>query len=283
MKKAATIIFLLFACLSGCAPSATDMFFRRPKVEIPQIAAHIEPAVKDNRIYIYGKILIQNPTESDLELGETVLEIKDEEGGLLDKIVLKWKEPGVGSKNALESPVEISLDLSVLKNEYMAMFLKTEILYKTLKIRIPIENKLAEFHFDFLRENIVRPLDVIIHTKLHSDVTGDSRIDFVLDISNPAGADLLLENGMVEVYTEEEGSIAETSLKDTLFRAGERNQIRGTIGPGNIFGTIISHKLLSKYPLRIKFTGLLTIPETDIAMPFSIESVQEVDFSLLPQ
>jgi len=272
-------IFFFAFLISGCA-SLAKLVVGKNGIEIPQIVAHLEPSLKDNKITLSGKIVIQNPTKSSLDLDKIYLEIKDENKNILEKVVLDWEAPSVISKHELEAPVTINLGLAVLNNKDITVFIRTGFTYKQFGLHIPIESRVAVLHLDALKETIVRPLYVNIFTKLHSTILGNSSIEFVLGITNPLSIDLALEDGVICICTLEGKDIAKSKLTRTLFKGSQSNEIKGSIRIGNIWGRLIRNESLKRHPLKFQLSGHLRIPNTDIFIPFKIESVVEVSFSL---
>ena len=277
-KKFVVIICVPLLFLSGCASFALKLMDGGKTVRVPQIVAHLEPVLKDNKIILLGNIVIENPSESDLALEKINLSIKDENNNVIEKSILKWSKTSVETHTVLESPVKIDLDLATLNKKLISVNLRTAFTYKRFGIRIPIESQIAVLHLDFLKESIVRPLDITIHTKLRA-ITFSASIDYALDIANPVGIDLLLENGQIVIYDENK-ELAKSTLTDTLFKAGQSSRIQGSLHIKNFFKKILTYEFIKKHPLRFKMTGDLRVPETDISMPFKVESIQEVDFSL---
>ncbi len=249
-------------------------------IEIPQIVAHLEPSLKDNKITVSGKIVIQNPTRSSLDLDKIYLEIRDENKNILEKVTLDWEGQSVISKHELEAPVTINLGLAVLNNKTITVFIRTGFTYKQFGLHIPIESKVAVLHLEALKEIIARPLYVNIFTKLHSTILGNVSIEFAVSITNPLSIDLVLEDGVIRIYTLEGKDIAKSKLTRTLFKGSQSNQIRGSIRIGNIWGKLIRSEAIKRHPLKFQLSGHLRIPNTDIFIPFKIESVMEIKFSL---
>lgn len=272
------LFFLLLFFISGCA-SLTKLVVRENSVEIPQIIAHLEPSLADNRIIVSGKIIIHNPTKSSLDLDKIYLEISDENKVVLEKLVLDWERTSVTSKQELEAPVTVNLGLAVLNNKNITVFIRTGFTYKQFGLHIPIESKIAVLHLEALKEVITRPFYVNIFTKLHSTTLGNSSVDFAIGITNPLSIDLLLEDGVVTVNTLEGKDIAKTNIAQTLFKGSQSNQIKGSIKTGNIWGKSMRNEFVKRRPLKFVLSGHMRIPNTDIFIPFKIESVVEVDFS----
>ena len=279
LKKIIFIILFSFH-LCGCASFFTRLVTGSSGIKIPQIVAHLEPTLRENKISLLGKIVIHNPTESILELDKIYLTITDEDGNILDKDILTWERSTVMSKKELEAPVKIDLDLTTLNKEAISIFLRTTFTYKRLNLHIPIENKVAVLNLRSLKESIVRPLNVKIYTKLRTNILGAASINYIFDITNPTSIDLLLGDGKISIYTAEGKEVAESKLTQTLFKASQSNKIKGSIKLGNLFGRLIISEFIKRQSLRFQLMGKLGIPDTDISMPFNIESIQEITFSL---
>lgn len=263
----------------GCAPLARFLIGTKG-MQIPQLVAYLNPVLRENKIAVLGKIVMQNPTESVLGLEKIHLSITDEQDSVLGTKDLTWDKPLVSSKDQIEAPVDIALSLSILDKKSVSIYLKTVFIYKTFGLRIPIESKIAVLNLDTLRETIARPLDVIIYTKLRSQRFGQSQIDYILTIANPLSIDLILEKGTIRIHTEDGADIVISKIPITLFKGAHSNQIKGTIDIGNIFRRLVRVEVSKKRPLRFQLSGSLRVPDTNISMPFTIESVQEVNFSL---
>ncbi len=272
------LIFSFVFLISGCA-SLAKLAVGKNGVEIPQIVAHLEPSLKDNKITVSGKIVIQNPTKSSLDLDKIYLEIWDENKVVLEKAVLNWERASVTSKHELEAPVTINLGLAVLNNRNITVFIHTGFTYKQFGWHIPIESKVAVLHLEALKEIIARPFYINIFTKLHSTIFGNSSVDFVIGITNPLSIDLVLEDGLITVTTLEGKNIAKTKIARTLFKGSQSNQIEGSVKIGNIWGKLIRSETAKRRPLKFQLSGNMRIPNTDIFIPFKIESVVEIKFS----
>lgn len=271
------LIFFLAFFISGCA-SLAKLAVGKKGLEIPQVVANLEPSLKDNQIIISGRVVMQNPTESSLDLDKIYLEIWDENKSVLEKTVLDWESPSVTSKQELEAPVRVNLDLSVLNNKNITVFLRTGFTYKALGLHIPIASKVAVLRLEALKETIASPLNVNIFTKLRSTILGNSSLEFVLGITNPLSIDLILEDGLISINTLAGKEIAKSNLAPTLFKGSQSNQINGSIKIGNIWGKLIRNELIRQNPLKFQLLGHLRIPNTDIFIPFKIESAMEVKF-----
>jgi len=273
------LIFLFVFFISGCAFLA-KLVVGKNGVEIPQIIAHLEPSLAGDRITVSGKIIIQNPTKSSLDLDKIYLEISDENKVVLEKSVLDWERTSVTSKHELEAPVTVNLGLAALNNKNITVFIRTGFTYKQFGLHIPIESKVAVLHLGALKEIIARPFYVNIFTKLHSTIFGNSSIEFILGIANPLSIDLVFEDGVIRIYTLEGKDIAKSKLPRTLFKGSQSNEIKGSVRIGNIWGKLIRNESIKRRPLKFQLSGRMRIPNTDIFIPFKIESTVEIKFSL---
>ena len=280
-KKAALIIFISSFFICGCATLASRLIGGGRAVRVPQIVAHIEPALKDNKIFLLGNVVIQNPTNSSLGLEEIKLIMRDESNNIIEKSILRWDKTSVEPGHVLEAPVDIGIDLAVLNKKLISIDLQTAFTYKRFGIRIPIENKIAVLHLDFLKNSIVRPLDVTLFTKFRSGLFR-AVIDYALKITNPLGIDLLLENGVIQIFSGKK-EIAQTEFRGTLFKAGQSAKVEGAISIKNFFNKVLTHEFIKKSPLQFRMTGDLRVPNTEISMPFKIESIQTIDFSFFKE
>lgn len=271
---------LLFLALSGCAPVAKFAVGSRG-LEIPHIVAYLEPALRDNKVIVSGKIVIHNPTESALDLDKIRLTIKDENDAVLASDILEWERPQAMAKADIESKVRFDLSLSSLDKKFIAFYLQTAFTYKLFNIRIPVESKIAVLGLDALRETIARPLNITIYTKLQSKIFGYSSVEYLVNIANPFSIDVVLENARIRVHTEDGLDIAESTAPAALLTAYGTNKIAGSIEIGNIFRKLIRLEVAQRRPLRFQLSGVLRVPDTNISMPFNIESVQEIHFSFL--
>jgi hypothetical protein len=262
----------------GCAPLAKLVVGKRG-MEIPQIVAYLEPLLKDNRIAVSGKIVIQNPTESALDMEKIFLEIRDEEGVLLEKAELDWERPSVTSRQELEAPVAVSLGMGVLKKKSVSVLLRTGFTYKAFGLHIPIESKVAELQLGALKETIARPLYVNIFSKLRSSLFGKFSLEFTLEITNPLSIDLALEEGVISICTQDGRDIVKGNLPATLFAGAQPNQLKGSIKIGNVWGKLVRSELVKRNPLQFQVAGNLKVPDTDIVIPFKIASALKASFS----
>ena len=149
MKFSGRFGFLIILILvsAGCALPLKYLIGGEKAVRIPQLVAHLEPSLRDNKIVISGKIVLENPTESDLALDKIFLKVKDAKGNIINKAELDWERPQIKSRGSIEAPVEFFLPLKILNQQTVQLSLKTTILYKALSIRIPIESEIAVFHW----------------------------------------------------------------------------------------------------------------------------------------
>jgi len=281
--KKSVLWSLCFLSVTGCVAPLKYVIARKARAGIPQVVAYLQPAVENDRIQISGKIVLQNMQDFDLKPGRVFIEVRDENGRLLDKTDFDWQARDAAHKQETQAFLDISLPLTILSRKQIVLFLSTEVFYEALGVTLPIKSKLAVLDLAMLKKTIVRPLDVAVHTRIYCDISGNTSADFVFDIANPTGAGLVLREGLVKIYTREKGDIARMAVPPIVFKPGEKKHIQDKMDLGNIFKTVMTQKILSVYPLRIKMSGELAIPGTDIFMPFSIEAVQEFDFSLLPR
>ncbi len=273
-------IILLFVFLAGGCASMAKFVVGKNGLKIPQIVAHLEPFLKDNKITVLGKIVIQNPTQSSLDMDKISLEIKDENGISLGNFILDWEKPNVVSNQELEAPVAINLGLSTLNKKSVAVFMRTGFTYKKFGWHIPIESKVAVLHLEALKDTIVRPLYVNVSTKLKSAMFGDSSVDFVIGIINPLTIDMVLENGIIGIYTMDGKDIAKSKINRAMFKGSQSGGIKGTIKIGNTWNKLIRAESAKNRPLKFRISGNLRIPDTDLYMPFEIESGLEVKLSI---
>ena len=272
-------LFCFAFFISGCV-SLAKLVVGENGVEIPQIVAHLEPSLTDNKIIVSGKIIIQNPTKSSLNLDKIYLEIRGENKVVLEKAVLNWERTSVTSKHELEAPVTVNLSLAALNNKNIIVFIRTGFTYKQFGLHIPIESKVAVLHLETLKATISRPLYVNIFTKLHSTIFGNSSIEFLLSITNPLSIDLVFEDGVIRIYTLKGKDIAKSKLPKTLFKGSQSNEIKGSVRIGNIWEKLIRNESVKHRPLKFQLSGRMRIPNTDIFIPFKIESTVEIKFSL---
>ncbi|MBU0635091.1 MAG: hypothetical protein KKB82_04560 [Candidatus Omnitrophica bacterium] len=279
MKRLSLLLLMLFI-VCGCSPFVVKLATGGRGVVLPQVVANFEPVLKENKLFIVGSLVIENTSESDIKLDRIVLVFKDEKGKIIEKAALSWQKASIAYRDKLEAPLEIKLDLSVLNKDYISVSVQTGFTYKKFNTYIPVKNELAVIHLGFLKESINRTFCVTTYTKVYSNILGGVKMDYLLQIINPAAIDLLLEKGVIRIYTNEKGDITKTALPATVFKTNQENQIKGTLDLGNIFGTLIKLDFGKIHPLRLRFSGQLRVPDTDIRMPFQIELMQEVDFVL---
>lgn len=280
-KEVKKFVILAFCpvLVCGCASLISKMVVRHNNY-VPQIVAHLEPALRENKIFIAGKIAVQNLTESDLALENVLLTIQDETGKVLVRPIINWEGGFIRAGGELVSGIEIELDLAVLDKEELNIFLKTGFIYKKLNLRIPIENKVAVLHLGALRRSIIRPLGVSISTKFYPDIYGDVSIEYALGITNPAAVDLMLEETVIRICPGEKNAAVESAVKPALFSAEKISRLNGFIKLEKKTSAAIIRQFIQGKPVRVEVSGKLRLPGTEVFMPFNIESVQELDFSL---
>lgn len=285
MRLKKTIITLSFFTfiLSGCASSLKVIVGKEKLVRIPQIVAHLEPSLERDKFQVLGKIILQNPSESDLSLGKINLIIQDESGNILSQIDASWQRERIKSKELIQAPVKFSLPIEVLNKDLIQVTLNTNLLYKKLNVQLPIRSKIAVLHLKSFRNSISGPMSMLVYTKLHSDILGNASLEYSLDITNPFNVDVAMEEANLKIYTKEKPQIGKISLAKTLLVSKKQTRINGVIKLQKFFSTMIIQEFASGHPIRIQLSGNLRIPKTDISIPFTLESIQEVDFSLFPK
>lgn len=274
--------FLLFILplVCGCSPLIARLIVNHENIRVPEIIADLEPVLGENQIIVLGKIVINNPTESVFGLRDMLLIVRDDQGNVLSESVLKWEKTDIASNDNLSAPVEIKFNLAVLNREYIDVIVKTEFYYRKLSLRVPIENKVAVLHLNSLKESIQRRLNVSIYTKFLPDFSGEVSVGYVVSIINPVSIDLLLEEGIIQVSAGGEDESVKSLLAPVLFKSGQQTRVEGFIKFDKKFGRKVVGEFIKGSPVKIIVTGKLRLPETGIFMPFKIESIQELDFSL---
>ncbi len=276
-----TVIALIFPIIfSGCASSLKVMFGKEKLVRIPQIVAHLEPTLERDKLLVFGKLVLQNPTESDLILDEINLKLQDESGNLLAQVDTDWQREIIKSREFIQAPVKISLPLEVLSKDLIQISLSTNLLYRKLNIRIPIRSKIAVIHLKAFKNSLSGPLEMVIHSKLHSDILGNASIDYTLEIVNPFNVDLEMQGALLIISTKQKPDIAKIHLAKALLISKKLTQVRGLIKLQKTFSAMIIREFIEGHAVSAKLSGSLRVPKTDILIPFSLESVQEIDFSL---
>lgn len=269
--------------LCGCSPIISKLITSQNNIRIPQVTAHLEPVFKRSKINLSGRIIVNNPTHSAIELENIFLAIKDNEGNLLAESFLRWSKERLESGDYIDADVDISLDLSVLDKEYISVFLKTGFVYNQLKMRIPLEDEVAVLYLTALRESIKKPLEVSIFTKFYLDLSGEVNVKYVLGITNPIAVDLELDDGLIQVYTDIVSGGMNDLIPSTLFRAAEKTEVEGVIRLQKMFGVSVARQFISERPVNIEVSGKLKIPRTEVFMPFHVKSIQQLDFSLFKE
>jgi len=273
-------LIILMMLIAGCALPLKYLIGSEKAVRIPQVVTHLEPSLKNNQIIVGGKIILENPTESDLLLDKIFLNVKDGSGKIISKIELNWEKPQIKSRGQMEAPVEFSLPLQILNQQTIQIGLKTAVIYKVLSIRIPIESEIAVFHLAPLRNSLTGPLQVIMYTKINPDFLGNAAVKYRFTIVNPFNVDLLFEGGEFKVYTDEKGEIGKTVMASTMLGSKKETQIQGEFLIKNIFRDLFIDEFIKGHAIRAQLSGRLRLPQTSIFLPFKAEAVQEIDFSL---
>lgn len=273
-------VSLMVLIIGGCALPLKYLLGLEKAVRIPQLVTHLEPALQNNQIVVSGKIILENPTESDLLLDKIFLKVKDGSGNIISKIELNWEKPQIKSKGYIEAPVELFLPLQILNQQIIQISLKTAVIYKVLSARIPIESEIAVFHLAPLRNSLTGPLQVTLYTKINPELSGSAKVSYRFDIINPFNVDLLFEEGEFKVYTSEKGEIGKALMPKTLLASKEAAKIEGEFLIKNIFRDLFIQEFIKGHATRVSLSGRLRLPQTDIFIPFKAEAVQEIDFSL---
>lgn len=274
------VLIAIIGMISGCSLPLRYLVGAGRAVRIPQVVTHLEPFLRDNQIVISGKIILDNPTESDLLLDKIFLRVKGDGGRVISKAELDWARPQIKSRGQIESPVEFFLPLHILNQQSIQISLKTAVIYKVLSIRIPIESEIAVFHLAPLRNSLTGPLQVTMRTKINSDLLGSALVKYQFDIINPFSVDLSFEEGEFRVSTEEKGEIGKTQMQTTLLGSKKQTQIKGEFLVHNIFRDVFVDEFIKGHAIKAVLSGKLRLPQTDIFIPFRVEAVQEIDFSL---
>ena len=280
MRVKNLLIILLIVICCGCASSLKVLVGKEKLVRVPQIVAHLEPSLERDKFLVFGKLVLQNPTESDLILGKINLTIQDESGNLINQIVTDWQRQSIKSRDFIQAPIKISLPLEILNKDLIQITLATNLFYKKLGIQLPIKNKIAVIHLKNLKDSLRGPLNMTIYSKLRSDILGNASIDYSLEIVNPFNVDLQMEDALLKIYTNQKPDIAKTHLGKAVLVSKQATQIKGLIKLQKTFSAIIIQEFIAGHAVKAKLTGILRIPKTDVIIPFSLESVQEIDFSL---
>ncbi|MFH1317896.1 MAG: hypothetical protein ABIH71_02635 [Candidatus Omnitrophota bacterium] len=256
------------------------MVTTRGDVRIPAVVAHLQPVLRENKIFVLGKIVVNNPTESVLELKPIYLKIEDADNNVLSRSVLEWQMSYVKSKEELAAEVEIAFDLSILNQEYINVEIKTEFIYKKLGLSIPVEEKIAVVDLRALKDTIRKPLRVSVFTKFYPEILGNVSVQYELGITNPVSIDLLLENGQIAVYPTSQSKGIKTVVPSALFKGEEKTSIQGLIKFEKDVGARVIAEFIKGNPVKVEVSGNLRLPDTEIFMPFKVESSQELDLSL---
>ncbi len=276
------ILLLLVAVIlfSGCTIGLQYLTNRDNLVRIPQILVNVEPYFKANSVKIMGELILTNPAKSDLKLEKIYLSIKDVNGNPIKKLELDWQKPLSPTDVSMVCPIDIKLDLDVLNNDELSLFLKTDIIYKKLKLKIPYDNKVAVLHLKSLRQSLNGPMIATVYFALRPDLLSNISLNYVLEFVNPFEIDLLLE-GDIKLYFEKDKTIGSSLIKNVLLRSGQPTKLEDTIKIEESLKKIIFDEFVIKSSqLKIDFCGFLKVAKTDISIPVSIKSIQSIDFSL---
>lgn len=246
---------------------------------IPQLVTHLEPRLQNSQIIIDGRIILENPTESDLALDKISLWVRDNSGELISRVELQWNAAQIKSKASIEAPVELSLPLKILNQQTINISIKTAVTYKVLAIRIPIESEIAVFHLAPLRDSLTGPMEITMSTRLSSDIFGNAVVNYRFDIINPFSVDLELEGAQFVVHTQEKGTLARAVLPRTILTSKQPVAIAGQFKIKNILRDIFLDELARGHAIKARLSGRLRLPETGIVIPFKAEAIQEIDFS----
>jgi hypothetical protein len=282
MKGFKRYFYLSLAVLimGGCALPLKYLVGLEKAVRIPQLVTHLEPVLRDNQIVISGKIILENPTESDLLLDKISLILKDGNGSAIYQSELNWEKPQIKSKGNMEAPVEIFLPLNILNQQVIQISIKTAVIYKVMSTRIPIESEIAVFHLTPLKDSLTGPLQVTISVKINTDILGNARVKYHFDVTNPFNVDLLFEDGAFQVYTDEKGELGKDLMPATILASKKATQIQGEFIIKSILRDIFIQEFIKGHAVKTSLSGRLRLPHTDIFIPFKAEAVQEIDFSL---
>lgn len=279
-KSLAVILVLFLSAIAGCASSFKVISGREKLVRIPQIVAHLEPMLERDKLLVLGKLVLQNPTESDLILSGINLKLQDESGNVIEQINTDWQRDLIKSREFIQAPVRVSLPIEILNRDVIQITLSTNLTYKKLNIRIPIKSKIAVIHLKAFKNSLSGPLEMVVYSKLSSDIFGSAALDYRLEIANPFNVDLQLEDVLLKIFTKQNPDIAKTHLAKTLLISKKSSQINGSIKLQKTFSALIIREFIAGRAIRAQLSGRLRVPKTDISVPFSLESVQEIDFSL---
>jgi hypothetical protein len=208
------------------------------------------------------------------------LTIQDEAGNVLSRIEANWQREQVKPREIIQAPIKFSLPLEVLNRDLLQITLDTNLLYKKLNIQLPIKSKIAVLHLKSFKNNLSGPLELVVNSKLHSDILGNASIEYSLDILNPFNVDLQMEETILKIYTKERGDMGKVKIAKTLLISKKQTQVKGMIKLQKTFRAEIIREFIEGHAVRAQLSGNLRIPKTDIIVPFIVESAQEFDFSL---
>ncbi|MDP8260221.1 MAG: hypothetical protein P9L96_04385 [Candidatus Gygaella obscura] len=276
------LLFLLVGVIlfSGCSIGLQYLTNRNNLVRIPQILVDIEPLFKQNFVEIKGKLILTNPSKSNLKLEKIYLFIKDAQGVQLKKLELDWQKPETPTDVSMICPIDIKLDLAVLNNDELSVFLKTDIIYKKLKLKIPYDNKVATLHLKSMKQSLKGPMIATIFSALKPGLLGNISVDYVIEFVNTFEIDLLLD-GDIRLYFDKEKIIGSSAIRNVILNSGQPTLIEDTIKIEENLRKIIFDEFVKKSSqLKIDFCGFLKVAKTGISIPINIKSIQSVDFSL---
>ncbi len=277
-----SLVFLLFICsgiISGCA-LLTKMVVDEKGIQPPNIVAYLEPVLEKDKIAIQGRIVVRNSTKTDIGLGRLYLELRDQNGRIVEHAWFPWETKEVAQRKENKSLVRIALDISELDNEFISIAIKTVFTYKKFHIRIPFENEISVLYLGSLKKSIDRPLDIDIHTTIISDIFGDVSLTYQLGIVNPLPIDLSLEDGLIKILAQDYGDIVSSVIKPILLASKAANSVDGRIDLGRELTGRVLEEIGRGRKIIFELTGKLRLPDTAIFMPFRIRAAQELDFSI---
>ncbi len=273
------MIFGITILLAGCS-SLFKNLVTKEIVRVPQVVAYLEPYLKENKVFVQGKLVLENSEKADLELDKVILIIEDESKNSITQLELNWQTKPTDNLNLIEAPVELVLGLDVLQKEELTVFVKTAINYKDFNLKIPIASKVAVLKLTALKNSLSGGVEAFITSKIKSDILGNLIVDYSAKILNPFAVDLVLEQGSLNVFVKEDRSLASSYLKSMTLKSKELTTIDGSMKLKDTVGTIIIKEFIKTYSIKTELTGRLKIVDTDVLFPFRIETIQQIDFSM---
>lgn len=278
MRQAKILILLFCFFIAGCGTVLRYISGSKNVVRIPQIIAEISPALKDNAIVIAGNLLVQNNNESDLQIKDVTVSIFDRKESLLTQETLKWQSGTINPRAEAILPISLRLGLKSLESGLIKVKIKTEILHKGLGIKIPVDSTVAVLNLDSIKHDLMRPLELKIHTKIFPKGLRGISLNYSINIINPFNVDLALKNIELVVFSSQNDKLSKTIIRDCLLKSGENTEIKGNADLKEIIGSINAADFFHNRPLHIRLTANLCLPDTNIVTPLSIESVTEFMF-----